>query len=102
MKPEVPAQVPSVEAFLVAVDAAEEVFVEVFTVEEAAFGVDEAAFELETALPEQVPKADWQPVEQWSVVDPHHPYLDELVILKDKLSDERTGCSNCRKSSLGK
>lgn len=57
----------------------EDVFVEVFTVDEDAFvevfTVDEAALELVTPLPEHVPKEELQPVEQWSVVEPHHPYL---------------------------
>jgi hypothetical protein len=68
VKPWAPAQVPSVETFLV--PAAEGVgvgaaLVEVALAEVAAGFTEEAA-----PLPEQVPKAELQPVPQWSVVVP--------------------------------
>jgi len=66
VKPLVPAQEPSVEAFLVA-DAAAEVLVEVALAEDAGFA-DETA-----PLPEHVPKALLQVEPQWSVVLPHQP-----------------------------
>ena len=58
MKPLLPAQVPSVEAFLAGAGAAE-----------VAAGLTEVA-----ALPEQVPKAELQDAPQWSCVLPHQPY----------------------------
>lgn len=66
MKPLVPAQDPSVETFLVAAGVG--VGVGVALTEVAAAFTDETAPD-----PEQVPKADWQPAEQWSVVEPHQP-----------------------------
>jgi len=56
VKPLVPAQVPSVETFFVAVDAG---------AEDVPTGVDETPTVEEAAPePEQVPKAELQPVEQ--------------------------------------
>lgn len=74
VKPEVPAQVPSVETLTVEVGALVEV-------DEARVEVDEVRVEVvevrteELVEPEpvQVPKPDWQPVPQYAVVEPHHP-----------------------------
>jgi hypothetical protein len=71
VKPLAPAQVPSVEVFLVLAGVAEGV---------AALVVVAAGFADETAaLPGQVPKAVLQPVPQWSVVEPQYPYCEQQL-----------------------
>ena len=42
--------------------------------EDAALLEDDVAALLEELLPPQLPKAELQPVPQWSVVAPHQPY----------------------------
>lgn len=79
MKPDVPAQVPSVETFFVAVAAAAEDVLTVEAARELDAGAEEALVveeprELAAPLPEHEPKAELHPVEQWSVVEPHQPY----------------------------
>jgi hypothetical protein len=59
VKPLVPAQVPSVEAFLAGAGAAE---------------VAAGLTVLVLVLPEQVPKAALHEAPQKSAVEPHHPY----------------------------
>ena len=66
VKPEVPAQDPSVDAFLVGAAAALVVVVA-------------AALVADAPVPEHVPKAELQPVEQWSVVLPHQPYWEQQL-----------------------
>jgi hypothetical protein len=66
VKPEVPAQDPSVEAFLVGAAAALVVVVA-------------AALVADAPVPEHVPNAELQPVEQWSVVLPHQPYWEQQL-----------------------
>jgi len=66
VKPEVPAQDPSVDAFLVGAAAALVVVVAACLVADA-------------PVPVQVPKAELQPVEQWSVVLPHQPYWEQQL-----------------------
>lgn len=64
---------PSVDAFLVV--AAAEVAAGLVEVAAALTEVvAAAATEVAAPVPGQVPKAELQPVEQWSVVDPHQPY----------------------------
>jgi hypothetical protein len=79
VKPLAPAQVPSVDAFL-AVAAAE---VAAGLVEETAAGLTEETAagltEVAAPVPEQVPKAALQPVEQKSVVEPHQPYWEQQL-----------------------
>src|SRR5690242_10564486 len=67
VKPEVPAQVPSVETFLAAAEVAA-ALVEVALVEVAGFTVLVAALVGTAPLLPQLPKPAWQPVPQWSVV----------------------------------
>lgn len=63
VKPPVPAQVPSVETFLVVV---------------VAVGVAALVVVAPDEEP-QVPNADWQLVPQWSVVLPHQPYWEQQL-----------------------
>jgi len=74
VKPLAPPQLPSVDAFL-AVAAAE---VAAGLAEVAAAGLAEVAAaawaDVAAPVPGQVPKAELQPVEQWSASDPHQPY----------------------------
>lgn len=73
--PLVPPHVASGVTFFVGVDTgAEDARVdEERMVDDAAFE-DEAGLEV-VPLPVHVPKAELQPVPQWSVDEPHHPYL---------------------------
>lgn len=96
-----PPHVASVDTFFVGVETgAEDARVEEErTVDEAAFE-DEAGLEVVPLLV-HVPNAELQPVPQWSVDEPHQPYLKRSINVWRRRTGKRTVNNNFRKMSPG-
>ena len=72
----VPAQLPSVDTFLVGAEGGAE---EERVVDEGRIVDDGWADEVVGLLFVQLPKAVLQPVPQWAVVEPHQPYCEQQL-----------------------